>query len=169
MKDTISLIVAASDNGAIGYQGRMPWHIPADFRWFKRTTMGHPVVMGRGTWRSLDCRCLPGRRNIVVTGSPLDEADRTSGATFCASPDEALAAAAGTGEIFIIGGGMLYRQMFGQADRIYLTRIHVTLNEADTFFPELDPALWNEVLRSISYRDEATGWDYEFLIYERKR
>lgn len=166
--DTISLIVAASDNDAIGYQGQMPWHLPADFRWFKRTTLGHPVVMGRGTWRSIGGRCLPGRRNIVVTRSPIDEADRASGALFCASIDEALAAGAGSGEIFIIGGGMLYQQTFARADRIYLTRIHVELEKADTFFPTLDPAEWNEVLRSIPYRDDKTGWDYEFLIYERK-
>lgn len=166
--DTISLIVAASDNSAIGYQGQMPWHLPADLRWFKRTTMGHPVVMGRATWRSLGCRCLPGRRNYVVTRSPLTEADLASGAVFCPSVEAAFAEAAGTGEIFVIGGGMLYRQTFEQAGRIYLTRIHTVLEQADTFFPELDPADWKEVLRSISYRDEATGWDYEFLIYERK-
>ena len=168
MKETLSLIVAAAENGAIGYRGGMPWHISADFRYFKRTTLGHPVVMGRSTWRSLGGRCLPGRRNLVVTRSPLDEADRTSGAAFFSSIDEALTAAAGTGEIFVIGGGSLYRQTLERAGRIYLTRIHTVVEPADTFFPDLDPAHWAEVLRSIRYHDTASGLDYTFLVHERR-
>lgn len=167
--DTISLIVAAAENGAIGFQGGMPWHLPADFRYFKRTTMGHPVVMGRGTWRSLRGRCLPGRRNMVVTRSPLTEADLASGAVFYASPDEALAAAAGAGEIFVIGGGSLYRQLLERAGRVYLTRVHAVVEPADTFFPELDSAVWAEVLRSIRYHDDPSGLDYTFFVYERRK
>ena len=167
--DTISLIVAAAENGAIGYQGGMPWHISADFRYFRRTTLGHPVVMGRGTWRSLGGRCLSGRRNLVITRSPLTEAERASGAEFYPSPGEALSAAAGAGEIFIIGGGSLYRQTMEYAHRIYLTRIHADVEPADTFFPEIDPVCWAEVLRSICYHDEASGFDYTFLVYERRK
>ena len=169
MKDTLNLIGAAAENNAIGYRGLIPWHIRADFQYFKRITMGHPVIMGLATWRSFNGRPLPGRRNLVVTDQPPTEADLCSGATFYASPDEALAAAAGAGEIFIIGGGMMYRQMISRADRVYVTRIHTVIEPADAFFPEIDPALWQETLRSIRYHDEASGLDYTFLMYERRK
>lgn len=169
MKDTLSLIGAAAENNAIGYRGLIPWHIRADFQYFKRTTMGHTMIMGLGTWRSFHERCLPGRRNIVVTDQPLTEADKNSGAEFYSSPETALEAAAGDGEIFIIGGGMMYRQMITRADRVYVTRIHTVVEPADAFFPEIDPALWQETLRSIRYHDEASGFDYTFLLYERRK
>ena len=169
MKDTLNLIGAAAENNAIGYRGLIPWHIRADFQYFKRITMGHPVIMGLATWRSFNGRPLPGRRNLVVTDQPPTEADLCSGATFYASPDEALAAAAGAGEIFIIGGGMMYRQMITRADRVYVTRIHTVVEPADAFFPEIDPEIWQEVLRSIRYHDEASGYDYTFLMYERRK
>ena len=92
MKDTLNLIGAAAENNAIGYRGLIPWHIRADFQYFKRITMGHPVIMGLATWRSFNGRCLPGRRNLVVTDQPPTEADLASGAAFFSSPDEALAA-----------------------------------------------------------------------------
>ena len=125
--------------------------------------------MGLGTWRSFSERCLPGRRNMVVTDQPLTDSNRASGAEFFASPDEALAAAAGSREIFIIGGGMMYRQMIEKADRVYVTRIHTVVEPADAFFPEIDPALWKETLRSIRYHDDASGLDYTFLMYERRK
>ena len=169
MKDNISLIGAAAENNAIGYRGLIPWHIREDFQYFKRITMGHPVIMGLGTWRSFSERCLPGRRNLVVTDQPLTEADRASGAEFFGTPDEALAAAAGAREIFIIGGGMMYRQMIDRADRVYVTRIHTVVEPADTFFPVIDPEKWVETLRSIRYHDEASGLDYTFLLYEKRK
>ena len=104
-----------------------------------------------------------------MTDQPLTEADKASGAEFFASPDEALAAAAGSREIFIIGGGMMYRQMIERADRVYVTRIHTVVEPADAFFPEIDPAQWQEILRSIRYHDEASGLDYTFLLYERRK
>ena len=169
MKDTLNLIGAAAENNAIGYRGLIPWHIRADFQYFKRITMGHPVIMGLATWRSFNGRCLPGRRNLVVSDQPPTDADLMSGASFFASPDEALAAAAGAGEIFIIGGGMMYRQMITRADRVYVTRIHTVVEPADAFFPEINPEIWQEVLRSIRYHDEASGFDYTFLMYERRK
>ena len=169
MKDNISLIGAAAENNAIGYRGLIPWHISADFQYFKRITMGHPVIMGLATWRSFNGRPLPGRRNLVVSDQPVTEADRASGAEFFSSPDDALAAATGAREIFIIGGGMMYRQMIGRADRVYVTRIHTVVEPADAFFPDIDPAQWQEVLRSIRYHDEASGFDYTFLLYERRK
>ena len=167
MMDTLSLIVAVADNGAIGVSGGMPWHISADFKYFKRTTMGHPVVMGRGTWRSLGCKCLKGRKNIVVTHSPLEKQDLASGAVFCASVEEALEEASGNGEIFVIGGGSVFRQILDRAGRLYITRVHTAIENADTFFPEFKPEEWKEVLRSVPYHDDASGLDYEFMIYEK--
>ena len=169
MKDTISLIGAAAENNAIGYRGLIPWHIRADFQYFKRTTMGHTMIMGLGTWRSFHERCLPGRRNLVVTDQPLTEADKASGAEFFASPETALEAASGSGEIFIIGGGMMYRQMIDRADRVYVTRIHAVVEPADAFFPAIDPDLWQETFRSIRYHDDESGFDYTFLLYERRK
>jgi dihydrofolate reductase len=125
--------------------------------------------MGLGTWRSFSEHCLPGRRNMVVSDQPLTEADRASGAEFFSTPDEALAAAAGSREIFIIGGGMMYRQMIERADRVYVTRIHTVVEPADAFFPEIDPERWVETLRSIRYHDEASGLDYTFLLYEKRK
>ncbi len=168
MKDTLILIGAAAENDAIGYKGLIPWHIRADFQYFKRITMGHPVVMGLATWRSFNGKPLPGRRNLVVSDQPVTEADRASGAEFFPSPDAALVAAAGSGQIFIIGGGMMYRQMIAKADRVYVTRVHTVVEPADAFFPAIDPDLWQEILRSIRYHDEASGFDYTFLVYERR-
>lgn len=168
MKDTLILIGAAAENDAIGYKGLIPWHIRADFQYFKRITMGHPVVMGLATWRSFNGKPLPGRRNLVVSDQPVTEADRASGAEFFPSPDAALSAAAGSGQIFIIGGGMMYRQMIAKADRVYVTRVHTVVEPADAFFPAIDPDLWQEILRSIRYHDEASGFDYTFLVYERR-
>jgi dihydrofolate reductase len=105
----------------------------------------------------------------VVTDQPLTEADKNSGAEFYSSPETALEAAAGSGEIFIIGGGMMYRQMIDRADRVYVTRIHTVVEPADAFFPVIDPEKWVETLRSIRYHDEASGLDYTFLLYEKRK
>ena len=166
--DTISLIAAVAEDGAIGRRGGMPWHIPHDFKYFKRTTMGHPMLMGRGTWRSLGGRALPGRRNMVITRSPLSQEDLDSGAEFYASIEEALEAAIGSGEIFVIGGGLLFKEVIERAGRLYITRVHTTVDDADAFFPEWDPVQWKEVLRSIPYHDTKSNLDYEFLIYEKR-
>lgn len=167
--DTLNLIVAAADNMAIGSKGRMPWHISQDFKYFKRTTIGHTVVMGWRTWLSLGCKPLPGRRNIVISREPASEQDAASGAEFRFTLQDALEAAAGDGEIFIIGGGVIYSRSIARADRIYLTRVHTVVEDADTFFPQVAEGEWNEVLRSIPYRDEKSGLEYEFSVYERKR
>ncbi len=167
--DTINLIAAAADNMAIGSKGRMPWHISADFKYFKRTTMSHTVVMGWRTWLSLGCKPLPGRRNIVISREPASEADLATGAEFHPSLDAALEAASGDGEIFIIGGGVIYSRSIDRADRIYLTRVHTVVEDADTFFPQLEDGSWNEVMRSIQYSDSKSCLDYEFIVYERKR
>lgn len=167
--DTLNLIVAAADNMAIGSKGTMPWHISRDFKYFKRTTMGHTVVMGWRTWLSLGSKPLPGRRNIVISREPASEQDAASGAEFRLTLQDALEAAAGDGEVFIIGGGVIYSRSIALADRIYLTRVHTVIEDADTFFPQMAEGEWNEVLRSIPYSDKKSGFEYEFTVYERKR
>ncbi len=135
----ISLIVAAAENNVIGLDGELPWHLPADLRHFKNTTMGHPVIMGRRTWESFEGG-LPGRRCIVVSRNPDLVLE---GAATATSLEEALECAGEAEEIFIAGGGEIYRLAIerGLADRILLTRIHTAI-EGDATFPPLDPDVW---------------------------
>ena len=169
MSRCISIIAAAAENMAIGRQGGIPWHISEDFRYFKRVTLGHSVIMGSATWRSIGSRCLPGRRNLVISRSAAPQADAASGAEFFTSLDEALASTMAEDEIFIIGGGSIYRQAVPLADKIYLTTIHTTIEDADTFFPEIDPEMWTITSCSPLLTDEKSGLQFNFLTYERKQ
>lgn len=134
----ISIIVAASANNVIGVDGGLPWHLPEDLRRFKEITMGKPMIMGRATWESIG-RALPGRKSIVVTRRAGYEAED---AIVVDSIDAAIQAAGDVDEIMVIGGGQIYRQVLARADRIYLTRIHATL-DGDTRFPALDMSEWS--------------------------
>lgn len=164
----ISLICAAAENMAIGITGHMPWHISEDFRYFKRVTSGHTVIMGRRTWDSLPKKPLPERRNIVISTKPASVEDLSSGAEFFNSLDMALSSASSENEIFIIGGGSLYRQTIDRAQRIYLTEVHTKIESADTFFPRIDPDIWKEFSRSEKYTDDRSGLSFEFVVYERR-
>lgn len=167
MKD-LSIIVAVAENMAIGRKGGIPWHISADFKYFKQVTLGHTVLMGRGTWRSMNCRQLPGRRNLVVTTSPLTEADKASGAEFFSSIEEAVAATSPEEHVFSIGGGSVYNQTMSRASKLYITRIHVRIDDADTFFPDIDSSEWREASRSPLNHDEKSGLDFEFVVYDKE-
>lgn len=145
MTITVAAIAAMSKNFAIGKDNQLLWHIPDDFRHFKETTMGKPVIMGRKTYQSLG-KPLPGRTNIVITGKP----DQIEGdITIVATIDDAIAKAkqiamdTGTDEVFIIGGGQIYEAAMPQTQRIYLTVINQEY-EGDTFFPKINPAEWDE-------------------------
>lgn len=160
----LTLVVAMADNRVIGRQGGMPWHLPADLRHFKRTTLGKPIVMGRRTFEAIG-RPLPERHNIVIsTRSDY----RAEGCTVVDSPDAALAAAGDAPEVMIIGGGRLYRQILPQADRIHLTEIHAR-PEGDVRFPELDPATWRETHRETHPADARNPHPYDFVVLERVR
>ena len=137
----LSLIVAVSDDGVIGRDGALPWRLSADLRYFKKRTMGKPVIMGRRTWASIG-RPLPGRDNIVVTRNRAFDAP---GATVVHDIESALDAAGDTSEIMIIGGETLYRALLPRADRVYLTRVHVAVPDGDARFPDLDPSQWTLV------------------------
>ncbi len=163
---TISLIVAVARNGVIGRDGRMPWHLPADLKQFKRTTMGKPVLMGRKTHQSIG-RPLPGRTNIVISRDPDFAAEGCTVVSTIPDALEAARAVAGDeGEVMVIGGGAIYAALLPRADRIYLTRI-ATDAQGDTRFPDLDPDQWREVRREERPADERNPHDAEFLVLER--
>lgn len=160
----VALIAALARNGVIGRDNQLPWRLSADLQRFKRLTLGKPVVMGRKTWESLR-RPLPGRRNIVVTR------DRYFGAEGCVithSVEEALAAAAGSDEVMVIGGAQLYAQTLALADRLYLTEIDAQV-EGDARFPDLDAAAWREVERQRCRADEKNDYDCDFVVLDRRR
>ncbi len=159
----ISLIVAASSNGVIGAGGTLPWHLPDDFRYFKDTTMGSPVIMGRRTRESIG-RPLPGRRNIVLTRNPDYRAD---GSIVVGSADAALAAAGDADEVFVIGGGEIYALFLDRASRVHLTRVDVIL-DGDTRFPALDPDAWQLTSAEAHPPDERHAHGFEFRVYDRR-
>lgn len=138
----ISIIVAIATNGVIGGDNKLLWHISEDLKNFKRITLGHPMIMGRKTFESFP-KALPNRQNIVVTRNPAYTAN---GADVVLSLDEALKIASPKDEIFIIGGGDIYRQAMPLADKLYIT--HVDLSpQGDTTFPDISSDEWREVLR----------------------
>lgn len=157
----ISLVVAMDRNGLIGRNNQLPWRLPADLRYFKEITMGKSIVMGRITFESIG-RPLPGRKNIVLTRN----VDYTaSGCIITHSIEEALEAA-GEGEVMVVGGAILYRQLIAKANRIYLTEIDTTF-DGDTYFPNINKANWREVKRRWYEPDSKNQYRYAFVILER--
>jgi dihydrofolate reductase len=161
----IYAIVAASKNHAIGNEGDIPWRLPADLKYFKRTTMGHPIIMGRKSFEAIG-QPLPKRTNIIITRDPFYA---VSNALVCHSLVEALDLAADTGSdvAFIIGGGEIYKLAWDLLDRIYYTEVDVEIPEADTFFPEIDDAHWKLVSEEKHGPDEKNTLSYNFQIYDR--
>jgi dihydrofolate reductase len=156
----ISIIVAASENNVIGRQGELPWRLSDDLKHFKAITMGKPIVMGRKTWESIG-RPLPGRQNIVITRQPGFAA---AGCDVVASVDEAIGAADDAPEIMIIGGSEIYALFMPHAERLYLTRVHASV-EGDAFFPELDDN-WRLVSDDEQRADANNEFDFSFRRYE---
>ena len=158
----VSIIVAIAQNGTIGDKNSLLWHIKEDMRFFRTTTSGHAVVMGRKTFESLGSRPLPKRTNIVIT-----RADRAfEGALTAHSLEEAIRLAEGDEEIFIIGGAQIYREALRIADRMYITRVMHDY-EGDTSFPEIDPNMWVESARTDYPRGEAFEYPFSFITLER--
>ncbi len=162
----ISLIVAADENGVIGHQGSLPWKLPADMKFFRETTKGHPVIMGRKTYVSIG-RPLPGRQNVVVTRQEDFEAPGCKVVNSLVDAIGVASMADGNDEIFVIGGGELYREVLPSADRVYLTRVHASV-EGDTTFPPLDPKVWKEVEAKEHPADAENPQSMTFFIYEKK-
>jgi len=160
----ISLIVAVNRNGVIGKDGKMPWHLPADLKYFKSVTMGKPIVMGRKTFESLG-RPLPGRENIVLT---RDKNFTAEGCTIIHSLEEMRQHTADVDEVMIIGGAQLYEQMLPHADHIYMTRVDC-LDEGDTWFPAFNPAEWETGFIEAHEADEKNPCAYTFIRYDRQQ
>lgn len=159
----ISMISAVTKNGVIGHHGSIPWHLPADLRYFKTQTVGHVVVMGRKTFESIVevlGKPLPDRENVVLT---RDTEYNPAGATVLHSIEEARERHP---DFIVIGGATLYEQCMPIADRLYVTEVHTELI-GDTYFPTIDPAVWTEVGREDHQADEKNQYDYSFVTYER--
>ncbi len=174
----LAVIAAVADNGVIGRDNQLPWHLPEDLKYFKRVTLGKPIIMGRKTFDSIG-RPLPGRSNIVVTRQPDW---RAAGVVVAHSLAAALELAATrlpppqplklqTGpearpEAMLIGGAELYAEGIGRAERLYLTRVHASV-DGDAYFPLLDPGQWREVWRQDHCASDGTSHSYSFVTMDR--
>jgi len=165
MAAVISIIAAVADNGVIGRDNDLPWHLPADLKRFKKLTTGHHMIMGRRTWDSIGCRPLPGRPTIVMTRHPSYVAERAQVAHTLAEAFDLVAD--GEDEVFIAGGEAIYRMALESTDRIYLTRIHAEF-DGDTHFPDLDGSEWRVVSEERHEPDEKNHYAYTLLVYERR-
>lgn len=162
----ISIIVAISQENAIGKNGQLLCHLPSDLQHFKQITSGKTVVMGERTFFSLPKHPLPNRKNIVLTDVPNKTFE---GAQSVYSIEEIVDLFSKTDEeIFIIGGGMVYRQMMPFADKLYITHIHHSWQDADTFFPEIDSNIWTLTQSETMLADDKNPYDYSFAEYIRK-
>jgi len=161
----VSLIVAASTNNAIGKNNQLLWHLPNDLKFFKNTTWGMPVIMGRKTFEAVN-KPLPGRFNFVITRQPDWKAE---GAVVATDLEDALKKAAETNcnELFIIGGGEIYNQGIEIADKIYLTRVHAVL-DGDTFFPAIDESKWQLTASQDFAADDKHAFAYSFQTWMKK-
>ena len=163
---TLSFIVATSDNNAIGVKNELPWRLPEDLKFFKRTTLGKPVIMGRKTYESLG-KPLPGRLNIVLSQS--GNIELPEGVLLFDSLAEAIERVEDEDveEAFIIGGGKIFDLAMPYVDRMYITRVHATIDNADAFFPKIDHSHWKMVWEEKHTKDEKHQYDYAFQQYER--
>ena len=160
----ITLIAAAAENNALGKDNQMVWHLPDDFKHFKKLTSGHHIIMGRKTLESMNGP-LPNRTNIVITRK---ENYTYQGCTIVHSLEEALKACPQNEEVFVIGGGEIYKQAMDMADKIELTRVHTTIDDADTFFPEINTEEWHLTKEEYHPKDEKHKFDFTYRTWVRK-
>lgn len=172
------IIVAIADNNAIGKDNALLWHISEDLKFFRSTTVGCPVIMGRKTYESIG-RPLPKRLNIIVSRKGYDAPE---GVVVVDSLEEAFAAASATSTLpsvtsnevetspqkcFVIGGGQIYAQAMQIADEMVITHVHTVIEDADTYFPVIDPSIWQVAERSELKTDPESGYTFEFVKYIR--
>jgi dihydrofolate reductase len=160
---TVTIIAALGRNRVIGKDNRMPWHISDDLKRFKALTLGHPVVMGRKTFQSIG-KPLSGRDNIVITRS---HAFAAPGCRVVHSLAEALTAAQGAAEVFVIGGAEIYAPALPLADRLQLTEVDAAI-DGDAYFPQFDRSAWQEIARESRSTEGPNGLSYDFVTYERR-
>ena len=162
----VSAIVAATENWVIGKGNEIPWYLSSDFKYFKKTTLNHHIVMGRHTYISIG-RPLPKRTNVILTRNPFYAVQNCM---VVHSIQEALELAYDNGEqeVFIIGGGKVYEKAMPFLDKVYLTVVHTEI-EGDTFFPKLAPTEWKETSSSERHKaDEKNDFDFTFKVFEKK-
>ena len=161
----LSLIVAASTNNVIGNNNQLPWHLPNDMKFFKNTTWGSPVIMGRKTFESMGNKILPGRINIILT---KQKGFKAQGVTVVNSWADAMFVIETTdsNEVFIIGGGEIFKETIKKANRIYMTRVH-TIIDGDIFFPEIDEKKWKQLSKRECSADEKHSFNYTFELWEK--
>tara|TARA_R100001143_G_scaffold12646_1_gene13850 strand:- start:14491 stop:15018 length:528 start_codon:yes stop_codon:yes gene_type:complete len=164
----VALIWAQSQNRVIGRNNALPWYLPEDLKYFKRVTMGKPIVMGRKTWESIG-RPLPGRTNIVISRNPEFQAE---GVKVVPTFEDALALAEkvclinGGDEVIIMGGAQIYEMALPYADRLYMTQVHAHV-DGDAWFPEFELSEWHELGREDHAAADPNPYDYSFVILER--
>lgn len=161
----ISLIAAMADERVIGINNRLPWKLPLDMQWFRKHTLGKPIIMGRKTFESFGGRSLPDRTNIVITH---DKTYQAKGIVVVHDIEQALSVAGEVDEVMIIGGASFYTQMLPQADRFYVTHVHGQF-EADAWFPDYEAYDWTEVSREEHAANEKNAYACSFLILEKNK
>jgi len=163
--NNLSIIVALADNHAIGKDGQLLWHLPADMKHFKELTTGHTIIMGRRTYESLPKGALPNRKNIVLTTRA--DADYPNCLVY-SSLDQALHTFNDDELVFIIGGAHVYAETIDIVDKMFITRVHHDFEDADTFFPFINLDDWKETEREEFPADEKNKYAYTFITYVRK-
>ena len=165
----VALIAAFAQNLVVGVNNALPWHLPEDLKYFKRTTSGKAIVMGRKTYESIG-RPLPNRTNIVVSRNPDFSADGVvvvDSLEAAIKHAEAVNTINGVDEVMIIGGAAIYEAALPLADRLYLTHVHASV-EGDAHFPSVDLSQWLEMTRDDFQKDESNPYDYSFVVYDKK-
>ena len=160
---TLSIIAAMSENGVIGRKNDLPWHLPADLKFFKRTTIGKPIVIGRKTFESFGKKPLPKRRNMIITRNDDYVA---KGAEVYTSIDAALGDCKDEDEVFICGGSQIYAMAIPLAQRLYLTIVHAKV-EGDVKFPEFDRLQWTLTSETFAAKDEKNAFDLTWQIFDK--
>ncbi|MBW7951990.1 MAG: dihydrofolate reductase [Chitinophagaceae bacterium] len=162
----ISLIVAASENNVIGKDNKLLWHLPNDLKFFKNTTWAMPIIMGRKTFESIGSKALNGRLNIVITNQKKYNAE---GVVIVNSLEDAVFVAKSHSykEVFIIGGGEIFKAALSKAEKIYLTRVHTNI-EGEVVFPEINEVKWKKISSRFYPDDEKHQYSYTFELWERK-
>ncbi|MCG8609763.1 MAG: dihydrofolate reductase [Pseudomonadales bacterium] len=164
-----AIIAAMAENRTIGINNNLPWYLPEDLKYFKRVTLGKPIIMGRKTFESIG-KPLPGRKNIVVTRNPEWQSpgvDAVQDLESAVSRAESAAMIEGTEEVMIIGGDQIYHLALPKVDRLYLTLVHAEV-QGDAWFPELDWGEWQEVSRESFSAEGANIYDYSFVVFDRR-
>ncbi len=159
----ITLIAAVAENNALGKNNQLLWHLPDDFKRFKSVTTGHHIIMGRKTFESFP-KPLPNRTHVIITRQNYNAPE---GCIVVDSLEKAIAVCPKNEEIFIIGGGEIYKQSIEMADKLDITKVH-HLFDADTFFPEIDSNKWDLVYSELHHKDEKHQYSYSFQTYLRK-